>query len=114
MTPYQALSPLAGGRLRLVLTVNRAADKELIPKARYDYMGTNTFRPIGPVGPAHDARSASTQISSITLMRPTALRNACGAVLRCSKRFCATITPVFEGSRRPCAYAHRDLEILRP
>ena len=60
---YQALSPIGGRALTLGFDpVNRAADKELIPKARYDYMN-EYLSSIGPWGPRMMRGSASTQIS---------------------------------------------------
>lgn len=101
---YQALSPIGGRALTLGFDpVNRAADKELIPKARYDYMN-EYLSSIGPWGPRMMRGSASTQISidyadeadCIAKMRVAQVLAPLFALM-CDN------TPVFEGSRRPHA-----------
>ena len=107
---YQALSPIGGRALTLGFDpVNRAADKELIPKARYDYMN-EYLSSVGPWGPRMMRGSASTQVSidyvdeadCIAKMRVAQVLAPLFALM-CDN------TPVFEGSRRPHALMRTEI-----
>ncbi len=107
---YRALSPIGGRALTLGFDpVNRAADKELIPKARYDYMN-EYLSSIGPWGPRMMRGSASTQIS-IDYVDET----DCIAKMRVAQVLAPLFalmcdnTPVFEGSRRPHALMRTEI-----
>lgn len=100
----EALAPIGGRALTLGFDpVNIAANKELIPKARYDYMN-EYLSSIGPWGPRMMRGSASTQISidytdeadCIAKMRVAQVLSPVFALM-CDN------TPVFEGTRRPHA-----------
>ena len=107
---YQALSPIGGRALTLGFDpVNRAADKELIPKTRYDYMN-EYLSSIGPWGPRMMRGSASTQISIDYLDEADCIaKMRVAQVLAPLFALMCDNTPVFEGSRRPHALMRTEI-----
>ena len=99
---HAALTPVDGRALTIGYDpVNRAANKELIPKARYDFMNTY-LSSISPWGPRMMRGSASTQISIDYASEEdcmTKARVAC--VLAPLFALMCDNTPYFEGTRRP-------------
>lgn len=98
----EALEPIGGKALTLGFDpVNRAADKELIPKARYDYMN-EYLSSIGPWGPRMMRGSASTQVSIDYLDEADCIaKMRVAQVLTPLFALMCDNSPVFEGSRRP-------------
>ncbi len=99
---YAALAPVDGRALTIGYDpVNRAADKELIPKARYDFMNTY-LSSISPWGPRMMRGSASTQISIDYRDEADCIRKArVASVLAPLFALMCDNTPYFEGARRP-------------
>lgn len=99
---HAALAPVDGRALTIGYDpVNRAADKELIPKARYDFMNTY-LSSISPWGPRMMRGSASTQISIDYRSEEDCVKKArVASVLSPLFALMCDNSPFFEGVRRP-------------
>lgn len=98
----EALDPVDGRALTVGYDpVNRAVDKELIPKARYDFMNAY-LSSISPWGPRMMRGSASTQISiDYHSEADCVLKARVASVLSPLFALICDNTPTFEGARRP-------------
>lgn len=98
----RALEPVGGRALAIGYDpINIAAEKELIPKARYDYMNAY-LGAISPWGPRMMRASASTQVSVDYLNEADCIAKArvAQALAPIFALMCDN-SPIFEGSRRP-------------
>lgn len=105
-----ALEPIGGRALAIGYDpVNRAIDKELIPKARYDFMNAY-LSSIGPWGPRMMRASASTQISIDYLDEADCIKKMRVAqVLAPLFALICDNAPIFEGRRRPHALMRTEI-----
>ena len=98
----EALRPVEGRALTIGYDpTNRALDKELIPKARYEYMNEYSLS-ISPWGPRMMRGSASTQISiDYSSEADCILKTRIASVLVPLFALMCDNAPFFEGSQRP-------------
>ena len=106
----RALEPIGGRALAIGYDpVNRAIDKELIPKARYDFMNTY-LSSIGPWGPRMMRGSASVQVSIDYLDEADCIKKMRVAqVLAPIFALICDNSPIFEGRRRPHALMRTEI-----
>lgn len=99
---HAALAPVDGRALTIGYDpVNRATDKELIPKARYDFMNTY-LSSISPWGPRMMRGSASTQISIDYRDEADCVKKArVASILSPLFALMCDNSPFFEGGHRP-------------